>query len=175
VGIQDTQVLVTQAIAVIPQLLVTQGIVGLEVLVTQGIVGLEVLVTQGIVGLESGYSGYSGAGGSGYSGYSGAGGSGYSGYSGAGGGSAKTATIDFGSTPVYSANFSITDADVFTTSKISVTANGSTASSALGGDELECDGLLITGYCAVNGTLLLSVVTYPGPIKGKRGIMYTIG
>ena len=140
--------------------------------------------TQGTSGYSGqGTSGYSGVGTSGFSGYSGISGfsgtlpgvSGYSGFSGSGGGAAPTIVVlNFGVNPITSDSFSITDAAALTTSKISMSPYPSTASSALGGDELEMDGFSCAAYCAVNGTIKAYIQALPGPVSGTRNFIYTI-
>ena len=87
----------------------------------------------------------------------------------------RTATVDFGSTPVQSGSFSITDNAATTNSRIVVYENSSTANSALGGDEYEMDSITYSAYCTVAGTITVSAVTRPSPVQGKRNVNYIVG
>ena len=133
--------------------------------------------SQWVDATPAGLSGFSGAspGASGFSGYSSvtAGASGFSGFSGKPVTSGIVA-LDFGTTAVYAKQFSTSVAAVLTTSNIMIQASPSTASSALGGDELEMDGFDVSAYCLVNGTMIIYVVATPGPIKGIRNFIYQI-
>jgi hypothetical protein len=132
---------------------------------------------QGVQG-TSGYSGISGFSGTlpGVSGYSGAvGTSGFSGYSGAAGSGSTVINIDFGNLPMYSKTVSFAAAGATTSSNISMRASPSTASTSLGGDELEMDNFTCSAYCLVNGTIIAYITAVPGPVRGKRNFLYTIG
>jgi hypothetical protein len=74
----------------------------------------------------------------------------------------------------YSANISITDASVTTTSRIFAFPNGFISDGLLGGDELEMTPLIINAYCTVNGTINMIISSSQGPIKGTYGISYSI-
>jgi hypothetical protein len=123
----------------------------------------------------SGYSGISGFSGTlpGVSGYSGA--VGTSGYSGAAGSGSTVINIDFGNSPMYSKTVSFAAAGATTSSNISMRAYPSTASTSLGGDELEMDNFTCSAYCLVNGTIIAYITAVPGPVRGKRNFLYTIG
>ena len=84
-------------------------------------------------------------------------------------------TLDFGTTPVHSKSFSISDAGALTTSNISMHATPSTANSALGDDEFEMDAFTCTAYCTVNGTITAYINATPGPVRDRRNFIYTIG
>ena len=85
-----------------------------------------------------------------------------------------TVALDFGTTPVYSAMFTVSDANATTTKQIMIHPSASTASSALGGDELEMDSFDCSAYCAVNGTINIYIVANPGPVRGIRNFIYQI-
>ena len=98
-------------------------------------------------------------------------------WSAGGGGSGSGSTIvalNFGTIPVYSKIFSVTNGAVTTTSKILVSSSASTANSALGGDELEADSFTLSAYCAVNGTIIIYAIANPGPVKGIRNFIYQL-
>lgn len=75
--------------------------------------------------------------------------------------------------PVNSQSFTFADALATTSSVISVFPSASTANGALGGDELEMDGLSVAGSCTTNGTINVYVFAN-GPIAGIRNFNYTI-
>lgn len=87
----------------------------------------------------------------------------------------KTTTLDFGTLPVTSVTFSISDSSATTNSRIAVMQNSSTANSALGGDEYEMDGVRYSAYCTTNGTITIHASASPTPIQGKRNINYIVG
>ena len=91
-----------------------------------------------------------------------------------GGSIIKTATVDFGSTATFSLVTTATDLAAFTTSKIEAVASASTASNALGGDEYEFDGLMISSQCLTNGVITFYITPRPGPVSGKRNINYIV-
>jgi hypothetical protein len=91
-----------------------------------------------------------------------------------GGSIIKTAVINFGNTPTSGGTYTITDAGAFTTSKITINASPSTANSALGGDEYECDGFTVAAHCLVNGTITVEIFAHPGLVIGKRNFNYII-
>lgn len=80
--------------------------------------------------------------------------------------------IDFGTTPVWSKTFTITDAAVSGTSKVVPVPSGSVATGRVGND-LEWDNLLL-GALAGTGNFLLTALAIPGPIVGKRKIHYQV-
>jgi hypothetical protein len=75
--------------------------------------------------------------------------------------------------PVNSQSFTFADALATTASVISISPSASTANSALGGDELEMDGLNVAGSCTTNGTINV-YVSANGPIAGIRNFNYTL-
>jgi hypothetical protein len=85
----------------------------------------------------------------------------------------REAEIDFGSgKPKYDASFTVTDADVTTSSKISVSPSGNVATSRVGND-WEWDGVIMAALAGI-GNFSLYCTALPGPIVGKRKIYYTI-
>ena len=84
--------------------------------------------------------------------------------------SGATATSYF---PTTGQTFTVADASVTTSSIISIVPSASTANSALGGDELEMDGLNVAGSCTTNGTINVYVYSN-GPIAGIRNFNYTL-
>jgi hypothetical protein len=82
--------------------------------------------------------------------------------------------IDFGSgTGVSQKRFIITEPSCTSLSKISVCNSGKVASGRVG-DDAEWDSLILTAK-AGTGDFILIAYAYPGPVKGKRNIMYQIG
>lgn len=79
--------------------------------------------------------------------------------------------IDFGSIPMYSKRFTITDASINSSSKIMVTPSGSIATGRIGND-WEWDAI---NFSALSGTgnFLLTAKTSIGRVKGKRKIYYS--
>lgn len=92
---------------------------------------------------------------------------------GSGGAVITEVEIDFGSSPVYDKTFTITDASVSGTSKIMVTPSGA-APTGLTSDEWLWDAL---GFAALagSGSFTLYAHAQPGPVSGKRKILYTVG
>jgi hypothetical protein len=93
---------------------------------------------------------------------------------GSGGGAAWTeAEIDFGSTPVYSASFTITDAAISATSKVQILPCGKAATGRTA-DDWEWDGAAIA--CNPDAGAATCYVQFtPGPVVGKRNIQYSVG
>jgi hypothetical protein len=75
--------------------------------------------------------------------------------------------------PVNSQAFTYADATVTTASVISIVPSASTANSALGGDELEMDGINVAGSCTTNGTINI-YVSSNGPLAGIRNFNYSL-
>jgi len=75
--------------------------------------------------------------------------------------------------PVNSQTFTYADPLVTTTSLISIVPNASTANGALGGDELDMDGISVAGSCTTNGTINVYVYAN-GPLAGIRNFNYTL-
>ena len=89
---------------------------------------------------------------------------------GGGSGTWTEANLNFGSTPTYGGQFTISDGTITGTEKIVVTASG-TAPVDLTSDEFEMDGLLLAAVAGV-GEITVYAVVYPGPITGIRKILY---
>lgn len=93
---------------------------------------------------------------------------------GSGSGSVWTeAEIDFGSKPVYSASFTITDASIASTSQVVLLPSGKAATGRTA-DDWAWDGATF----AVNpgsGSATCYAQFIPGPIVGRRKIQYSIG
>lgn len=77
-------------------------------------------------------------------------------------------TLDFGTVPVRSKAFSISDGSVTTSSKIIMAPSADS-------DEYEMDGFACSAYCAVNGTITAFVQAVPGPVSGQRKFNYVLG
>ena len=93
--------------------------------------------------------------------------------SGGGGSFSMTETeIDFGTTPQWDKTFTVVDASVTGSSKISVWPSGNVGTSRVGND-LEWDNLLL-GALAGTGQFTLTALAFPGPVVGKRKIYYAI-
>lgn len=91
---------------------------------------------------------------------------------GAAGASWTEAEIDFGTLPVYTARFTITDAGSVVASKIIVSESGKAATGRVAGDA-EWDNISVSALPAV-GTFTVYAVANPGPVVGKRIIHYSI-
>lgn len=81
--------------------------------------------------------------------------------------------VDFGSTPAWDATFTVTDASVSATTEVAVVPSGKTATDRAAGDAL-WDAIT---YAAVPGTgaFTLYALATPGPVVGKRYILYQVG
>ena len=81
--------------------------------------------------------------------------------------------IDFGSTPVHDASFTVVDAAVSATSEVAVVQSGATATGRAAGDA-QWDSI---AYAAAPGAgqFTLYALAYPGPVVGKRKILYQVG
>lgn len=84
---------------------------------------------------------------------------------------AASIEYDFGSTPVYDSEFTITDAAITNTSIVLVTPGG--AATGRTADDWRWDGAAI-GVVAGSGTATCYVTFSPGPIVGKRKFNYTV-
>lgn len=95
--------------------------------------------------------------------------------SGGGGGSAAwtAVEVDFGTTPVYDATFTVVDAAVSATTEVAVVQSGVAATGRAAGDSL-WDGIT---YAAVPGAgqFTLYAAALPGPVVGPRTILYQVG
>lgn len=96
-----------------------------------------------------------------------------SGVFGGSGASWGEAEIDFGAQPVYSAEFTITDAGITATSKVTVLPSGKPATGRTA-DDWAWDGATFAANPGTGSATCYAVFT-PGPIVGKRKIQYTIG
>ena len=85
---------------------------------------------------------------------------------------ATSTTVDFGTSPVESATFTITDARVTTGTIVHAWPHGSTASGRTDGDE-EWDNLTCTARSGT-GSFTLTVHCTTGSLVGNRVIAYTI-
>lgn len=90
----------------------------------------------------------------------------------AGGASWTEVEVDFGSTPVYSKTFTVTDASVSGASKVAVVPCGKVAT---GGseDDWEWDGITFAANPSA-GSFHLMAAAFPGPVAGKRKISYQV-
>lgn len=95
--------------------------------------------------------------------------------SGGGGGSASwtEVEIDFGSTPVYGAMFTITDALISGTSKVAILASGKPATGRTADDWQWDSGFFVANPATGSATCYAQFS--PGPIVGKRTLQYQIG
>lgn len=93
-----------------------------------------------------------------------------------GGGSGATWTeveIDFGSSPVYSASFTITDASIASTSEVQVLPCGKAATGRTADDWL-WDGVTVAANPGTGSATCYALFT-PGPVVGRRKFQYAIG
>lgn len=89
-----------------------------------------------------------------------------------GGASWTELEVNFGNTPVYDANFTITDAAISAVSKIIVVPSGKTATGRTSGD-WQWDGATFAALADV-GFATCYVTFTPGPIVGRRNIQYQV-
>jgi hypothetical protein len=92
-----------------------------------------------------------------------------------GGGSAAWTEyeVDFGSTPAYDATFTVVDAAVSGTTEVAVVQSGATATGRAAGDAL-FDSITYAAVPAAGQFTLYALAT-PGPVVGKRKILYQVG
>ncbi len=92
-----------------------------------------------------------------------------------GGGSAAWTEyeVDFGSTPTYDATFTVTDAAVSGITEVAVVQSGATATGRAAGDAL-FDSITYAAVPAA-GSFTLYALASPGPVVGKRKILYQVG
>lgn len=91
---------------------------------------------------------------------------------GGGGASATEVEVDFGATPAWDALFTVTDAAVSGTSKIMIAESGKVATGRVLGDS-QWDSI----SCAANpgaGSFSVYALAHPGPVVGKRTLIYTV-
>lgn len=79
--------------------------------------------------------------------------------------------VDFGTTPVSSKRFTVTDAAVTGSSKVIVTQSNSVATGRVGNDA-EWDSVIYAALAGSGSFTLTGFAT--GPIKGSRKIFYTV-
>lgn len=96
-----------------------------------------------------------------------------SGVFGGAGSSVTEVEIDFGSQPVYTAEFTITDAGIAATSKVTVSPSGKAATGRTA-DDWAWDGATFAANPGTGSATCYAVFT-PGPIVGKRKLQYSIG
>lgn len=93
-----------------------------------------------------------------------------------GGGGSATITqieVDFGTAPVRTKTFTVTDASVSTTSHLVVTQSG-TAATGRQADENEMDPILFSGTPG-SGQFTLIANALTGPVSGKYKVNYMVG
>jgi len=95
--------------------------------------------------------------------------------SGGGGGSVTwtEAEVDFGSTPKFDASFTIIDALVTASSKITAIPSGN-AGTGRTSDDWQWDGIVMAATPST-GQFTLYCYALPGPVVGPRKIQYSIG
>lgn len=81
--------------------------------------------------------------------------------------------IDFGTTGVYDATFTVVDAAVTATTEVAVVQSGATATGRADGDAL-WDSIAYAAVPAAGSFTLYALAT-PGPVVGKRKILYQVG
>lgn len=91
---------------------------------------------------------------------------------GAAGASWTETEIDFGTLPVYTARFTVTDATAVPTSKIIIGESGKVATSRVDGDA-EWDSIAVSASPGT-GSFTVYAVANPGPVVGKRKVHYAI-
>lgn len=86
----------------------------------------------------------------------------------------KVLEVDFGSTvPLWEKDFYINDPALPAGATILVLPNGNTATGRVG-DDGDWDALICSAVSEGAGFMEVCVMAYPGPILGKRKIMYAI-
>jgi len=88
------------------------------------------------------------------------------------GGPVTAAEIDFGALPTWDAEFVIVDALVGATSVIGIWQSGATATGRVGNDA-EWDQILLAASPGV-GQFTVTAIPSPGPVVGKRKILYQV-
>lgn len=89
-----------------------------------------------------------------------------------GGATWTEAEVDFGETPQYEASFTVTDATVAGTSKITVIPCGKAATGRTA-DDWQWDGIVFAANPGT-GSFTLYATAHPGPVVGKRKIQYQV-
>jgi len=90
-----------------------------------------------------------------------------------GGASWTEVEIDFGTDPVYDAQFTITDAAITGTSKVQVLPCGKAATGRTA-DDWQWDGAAFAANPG-SGSALCYVTFSPGPVVGPRKVQYSVG
>jgi hypothetical protein len=80
--------------------------------------------------------------------------------------------IDFGTVSRDSKRFTITDSRVAASSRVAVVPSGATATGRAPGD-MEWDSLTLAALPA-SGSFVVYAVANPGPVVGKRKILYSV-
>lgn len=80
--------------------------------------------------------------------------------------------VDFGTSPVWEKEFTVEDASVSETSNVSVVASGKPATDRAVGDEA-WDGLTASANPSAGSFTIYARAT-PGPVVGKRNLLYSI-
>lgn len=81
--------------------------------------------------------------------------------------------IDFGTAGVYDATFTVVDAAVSATTEVAVVQSGAAATGRGAGDAL-WDSIAYAAVPAAGQFTLYALAT-PGPVAGKRKILYQVG
>lgn len=80
--------------------------------------------------------------------------------------------FDFGTTPKYDAQFTITDAAISGTSKVAVLSSGRVATGRVAGDG-QWDSVSYDAL-AGSGSAIVYAMAHPGPVVGRRYAQYTV-
>lgn len=91
---------------------------------------------------------------------------------GGGGASATEIEVNFGTKPVYDAQFTITDAAISPTSKVVVTPSGKVSTGRVSGD-WQWDGATFAALPG-SGSAICFATFHPGPIVGTRLLQYQV-
>lgn len=89
-------------------------------------------------------------------------------------GSVTTVTLDLGSQPVYGVSVTFDAPGVTEEDVVLMHADPSTENGALGGDELEMDGLTVAARCELAGFITARITAHPGPVCGPRNFVYFV-
>ncbi len=80
--------------------------------------------------------------------------------------------VDFGTTPVYDAEFTITDTNITSSSIVSAQESGKVATGRVSGDSrwdsISCSVIPATGSAS------LYCIAIPGPVVGRRTVRYQV-
>ena len=94
-----------------------------------------------------------------------------------GGGAGATwseAEFDFGTSPVWNKQFTLTDATITSSAKkVMIVPSGNAPTSGLS-DEWEFDSITFAALAGAGSATVYASAT-PGPITGKRKVFYTVG